>query len=116
MEKTCEHRGVMKMRMRHSQNSEQNPSANSNFNKLLNDEQSPHPSKNLSLVELTEDKASLRTDIFARLPLWPLLSSKSKVAFFSLKKKGAGGNNIYKHYQFIPNLVFGLSVTPALMN
>ena len=36
--------------------------------------------------------------------------------FLFTKKKGGGGNNIYKHYQFIPNLVFGLSVTPALMN
>ena len=48
--KSYEHRGVMNMRVRHSQNSEQNPSASSNFNKLLIDEQSPHPRKNLSLM------------------------------------------------------------------
>ena len=87
MEKTYEHRGLMKMRMRRSQNSEQNPSANSTFNKLLIDEQSPHPRKNLSLMWLTKDEANPRTDIFAKLPLWPILSRKSKVAFIK-KTKG----------------------------
>ena len=114
MEKSYEHRGVMKMRLRRSQNSEQSPSANSTFSKLLIDEQSPQPHKNLSLLWLTKDEANPRTDIFAKLPLWPILSRKSKVAFLSLKNKRE--NNSYKHYLFTPKLVFGLSGTPDLMN